>query len=1445
MLWFMFGRSAVEAPNVLNEFAKKNNYRKIPLNYINFDNLSRDHQIIKAWKLNHGLYLAGNNFITSNEIILGFNGVLSISIHSVKPIIYEVVAESREKPESPWIKLRDTYPMFDSLTKDESSNNISETDTYILFPIAEVTYTGLSIIESNNEEKTFTNKDYIDYGQLFSRKRLSGGKLIIRNFANAKPTQVIHLKLHLVWALDAIYSQKENPFKDATNFDFPMIETTNQKILKTPKDLNEWIKRIYDDNLVEIVSYEEVVPIFTFLENVYYTYNSESFINRLVPGISNKHKEITFENWIGDIDILSKNLVTWVYKFHLNRGMSVDQFGISLPNKHAFTFTQSPIITENNDHYLQCIQPKTCIEEILLRSNIIYNLDSIPFVMYNDDNNAELIEKIIYLFLCNERIKISLDKCVMPLPGFKKAVEGAINNSKPYKALQEVFNDFGYFLPKAIFLGNQLKEILLKRTNMQSNKSFIASFQASSQSDIDKILEQHALKDLDFNYLLTSNGQIIKLNQIFNWFVEYGNDYENFKKIRMEQIIPLYKILDYKLQKNVEIILKNRLDTRILLTGIKNFNVEKGCNKTYFRINFGKLSALDNNSYNVFGLVYDDKDARSESCAVRFDLFDCYGFSAFISFKDNIAKSIDEWYVIWMVIGKPSLLGTFSTKHRESNTAFHTTRVNLKECNENIVNVSLPFTLTKNCVASFSASYLPSNNPPKLNFRLLKWSKDTLKLKIIRIINEKDSGQYHLSSFNLNTCIIYPCNVVDFKTDIGKKSVIYGLFGDNLFTNDYDQSIDLDCYKNVYLNYLIENFSAKHTKYLGSNSFGYWTEAVLENNDSQLLIKHIIKRRLLTLIQGHDSDIPIEAYFLQEVSHKNLVRYVDVVEKENIFFLITKIDHNHWETLHSYLNRNGPLSENQAKNIFKQTIECISSIYKHGFFNLQLNDKNILISESLQVKLFDFEHLTLYEESNEDLVYNIQCEDHYGIAYASPEMIAGHKYDPELSDLWSLGILLYVMLHAHIPFESPFDTLVETLAIQKITSKECATILYRLLAKKPHFRGTFKGLLNYPWIGVENFLKRRILKNNIKENSAESIATEGPNTNDKIIQEIDYLIKRSSINEHLSLQWAPLNSLGDFQLIGKGEFRSVYLATCPNSFMSAQALTNSQFYEPKTSNKVVLKECSSIHEHDNLMNFLNEIKNHSEVNGFWGVIDFYGITYGHKHDDVKMILHYANKLDLNQYLSMNFHSMNWKEKLSILLDIAVGLYQIHNKVLTMLATGRYLYEGKTRKEILLKINNNDKLCFDESMPIFYQDMIYACCNLEPLNRPDARKLVNEILDWRLNKIHNFANEKTSFIHFDKLEKCQRIVHIEEAVLHSKSEAIETIQHSHSEVIDTMQYSKSETIEKTQFSEVVKTKSAVNDENDSKSEITRHEKESDSIQDNLQKATNEEVMPYII
>ncbi|CAG8837036.1 14735_t:CDS:2, partial [Racocetra persica] len=227
-------------------------------------------------------------------------------------------------------------------------------------------------------------------------------------------------------------------------------------------------------------------------------------------------------------------------------------------------------------------------------------------------------------------------------------------------------------------------------------------------------------------------------------------------------------------------------------------------------------------------------------------------------------------------------------------------------------------------------------------------------------------------------------------------------------------------------------------EYLCATNFGYWTIAISENDNSQLAIKHIIKRRLPDLIQNYGNDIPFEAYFMQEVKHENLVKYIDIRETETTFLLITELDcrirSTSWKTLHHYLQHNGALFENQTKNIFKQIIECVSFIYKHGFRNININDRNILIYES-QIKLFNLENL-ISEELNGDLAYDIQYEDDYNISYASPEMISGHNYDPEFSDLWSLGILLYTMIHADVPFKKPFDTMTRTLVIEKEISKE-------------------------------------------------------------------------------------------------------------------------------------------------------------------------------------------------------------------------------------------------------------------------------------------------------------------------------------------------------------------------------------------------------------------------
>ncbi|CAG8522204.1 242_t:CDS:2, partial [Dentiscutata heterogama] len=706
-----------------------------------------DQKLVKAWKLNHGLYLAGNNFITSNKIILCYNEKLDIITYSGEPLVYAVVNDSLNKPKSFWSKLRDTYPKLSS-TNETANNIISDADISILFPIAAIKYTG-----SINKiyDLKFENKNTL-YGHFFARKLLAGGKLIIRNFTKANSIQIENLKSHLAWALDASNLQKETPFKNV-DFDFPIIETTEQKFLKKSEDLIKWMKDLYEDNTVEIISYEEVVPISTFLENKKFI---ETFTNRLVPEISDMHEELTFNDWISDLP--SANLLTWIDKYHFNNGILIDQFGIS-PAKRVH------------------------VEEILSENNIDHDSSLILFI------EQIILEKMeptdtIYLSLQNKKFEIYIeDRCFSTLPNFMKATEDALNDIKPYKALRKLFDEFGHFLPRKIILGNQAKESFYNSTNESINLK--KQFTATSQYDIDKVFKEEA-NCFDAKCLLTSNGQTKKKYEIFNWFSEYGNDDKHFKIIGMN-LVPLYKILDDKLQNEVEIVLKNGSSSRIVLTGITANNVIENHTEAHFRINFNSRS-LDSNSFYVFGHVFDNNDVKLENCVVRFDLFDFYGFSAFVTFDQSTMWDIERGYIIWMVVGKPAKLGVFSKVHCETKiTCYKTTDEDIKYDNS-FVFITMPFSLEVNCIVSFVASYTASNNPPKQNFRLLGWSNKVLKLEIIRISDKKNSNEYlPQCPQNFLISVIF-FNNIEFKVDIGEeKSVTYNSFGQILKIKDYNK----------------------------------------------------------------------------------------------------------------------------------------------------------------------------------------------------------------------------------------------------------------------------------------------------------------------------------------------------------------------------------------------------------------------------------------------------------------------------------------------------------------------------------------------------------------------------------------------------------------------------------------------------------------------------------
>ncbi|CAG8706864.1 28433_t:CDS:2, partial [Dentiscutata erythropus] len=654
-------------------------------------------------------------------------------VYTDEPFVYVACGNtsnsSNSEQISTWKELQDANPNF-PMIEENSINYVPETDICILFPIAKVTYTGevhKNFKSDFRNEKEFYNDYCTEYGHFFVNKLLVGGRLIIRNFDNAKLDQVEDLKSHLAWAFYASRSLKENPMENVIVDDFLVFETSDNNI-QSPKDLTKWMKSLYEDNVVEIISYEDVIPIFTLLDH----HKINGFTKRLVPGITHKHKELTFKKWLSDTS--SVNLLHWIDKFYFCHGVLVNQFGITFSKKCAIDFVKAPLITKHDCLYLQIIHPKTNIEESLLRQNMIYESDSIPFV----DMTTSKTNDMNYFFIRHEIFKISLKpfkSYIKPHPEFIRAVKVALNSIRPYHALQDVFNEFGHLLPQTIILGRQLRKVSQKLNDSANNFPHEISLESPLRDDINKAFEELNMK---FEYLTKSNGNILKLSQVYDWYAEYNNDHSLLDDVRTDQISPLYKILDKELQHQIEIILENRLNIRILLTGLTAVDMSKVINMskkdlTEIQIRIDFNVHLNDDYFQVFGHVIDDDNKKLEGGNVRFDLFDYDGFSAFIILNQETAMNVKKPHVAWLIVGKPEKLGAFSSQHLKTNIDLHKMHVSVYPKTD-LVYISLPYIMSENDVVLLISSFDPPlNNPPALSIKILKWTECVLCLKMTGI----------------------------------------------------------------------------------------------------------------------------------------------------------------------------------------------------------------------------------------------------------------------------------------------------------------------------------------------------------------------------------------------------------------------------------------------------------------------------------------------------------------------------------------------------------------------------------------------------------------------------------------------------------------------------------------------------------------------------------------
>ncbi|KAG0746192.1 hypothetical protein G6F26_001921 [Rhizopus arrhizus] len=201
-------------------------------------------------------------------------------------------------------------------------------------------------------------------------------------------------------------------------------------------------------------------------------------------------------------------------------------------------------------------------------------------------------------------------------------------------------------------------------------------------------------------------------------------------------------------------------------------------------------------------------------------------------------------------------------------------------------------------------------------------------------------------------------------------------------------------------------------KTLGKGSSGCVKLGIHKMTGEKVAIKIIPKSRLI------DNDytqkaVKREIAIMKLIKHPNIISLIDVIDLSDSSNLYLIMEYVQGGELFEYLVSQGKLSEREARKYFQQIITTLDYCHRHLICHRDLKPENLLIDAEKNIKIADFGMASLQPPGS---LLETSCGSPH---YASPEVVnaSGVAYDGPTSDIWSCGIILYVMLSGRLPFD--------------------------------------------------------------------------------------------------------------------------------------------------------------------------------------------------------------------------------------------------------------------------------------------------------------------------------------------------------------------------------------------------------------------------------------------
>ncbi|CDW98623.1 hypothetical protein, partial [Sporisorium scitamineum] len=283
-------------------------------------------------------------------------------------------------------------------------------------------------------------------------------------------------------------------------------------------------------------------------------------------------------------------------------------------------------------------------------------------------------------------------------------------------------------------------------------------------------------------------------------------------------------------------------------------------------------------------------------------------------------------------------------------------------------------------------------------------------------------------------------------------------------------------------------------KTLGAGSMGKVKLGVKMGNGEKVAIKIIPRHTSMAAAQAPRAAVdehgkpqplapPPTASFLAKAAAKDQSKEIRTIREGSLQILLhhpyvcgmreMMIHTNHYYMVFEYVNggqmldyiiSHGRLRERSARKFARQIGSALEYCHRNSIVHRDLKIENILISKTGNIKIIDFGLSNLFSPHSHLSTF---CGSLY---FAAPELLNAKVYTGPEVDVWSFGIVLYVLVCGKVPFDDQSMPALHAkikrgqVEYPAWLSGECKHILSRMLVTNPANRATLAEVLAHPWM---------------------------------------------------------------------------------------------------------------------------------------------------------------------------------------------------------------------------------------------------------------------------------------------------------------------------------------------------------------------------------------------